>query len=281
MTAGASVTADPLPPGARIALPCHFGEWLQGRIGPSGPVGLVTLLPAVTGMTGRRRAGALAACRFGQGAGFIPLPRLRRFLADLGLPPEGRFQLRPRFTPGSGTGMSTASLLAVARLAGYAGPRDRLVRACLRAEGASDPLMLEHPDCHLWASRRGEVLQALPPPPRAHLLVGFWGPPERTRAEDTDYADISDLVSDWARAPGLADCARLASESARRCQARRGPASEPTADLARALGAQGFARSHSGPARALIFAPGTVPPDGPRILRAAGYTGVETFPTAG
>ena len=165
MTAGASVTADPLPPGARVALSCHFGEWLQGRIGPSGPVGLVTLLPAVTGMTGRRRAGALAACRFGQGAGSIPLPRLRRFLADLGLPPEGRFQLRPRFTPGSGTGMSTASLLAVARLAGYAGPRDRLVRACLRAEGASDPLMLEHPDCHLWASRRGEVLQALPPPP--------------------------------------------------------------------------------------------------------------------
>ncbi|QYZ68804.1 propanediol utilization protein [Neotabrizicola shimadae] len=280
MTAGASVTADPLPPGARVALPCHFGEWLQGRIGPAGPVGLVTLLPAVTGLAGQRRAGALAACRFGQGAGLIPLPRLRRFLNDLGLPPKGRYLLKPRFVPGSGTGMSTASLLAVARLAGYAGPRGCLVRACLRAEGASDPLMLDHPDRHLWASRQGEVLMGLPPPPRAELLVGFWGPPERTRAEDCDYADISDLVSDWSNAPGLAGCAALASESARRCQARRGPASDPTADLARALGALGFARSHSGPARALIFAPGSVPPEGPQILRAAGYTGVERLATA-
>lgn len=240
---------------------------------------LVTLLPRGTGMWARRQAGGLAPCWFGSGTGRLSLPVLRQFLGDLALPACGRFQLRPRFTPGSGTGTSTSALLAVAALAGYRGPPETLARACIIAEGASDPLMFEAPDRLLWASRQGKVIGHLPPPPRAFLLAGFWGPPTQTRAADDDYDDISDLVAAWRAGPDLAGCAALASECARRCQARRGPVADPTAALARDLGALGWIRSHSGSARAVIFAPGAVPADGAATLRAAGLRGVQLLKT--
>ncbi len=262
-----------------MVLPCHFGEWLQGRLGASGPVALVTLVPRGIGMRARRQSGVLAPCWFGTGAGRLPLPVLRRFLADLGQPATGRFELRPRFVPGSGTGMSTSALLAVAALAGYRGSPAVLARACLAAEGASDPLMYAAPDQLLWASRLGRILGHLPPPPRAQLLAGFWGPPERTRSADDDYDDISDLVAGWAAGPDLAVCAALASESARRCQERRGPSADPTATLARELGALGWARSHSGPARVLIFSPGALPTSAAAALRSAGLRGIQILAT--
>jgi hypothetical protein len=278
------VTADPLPDWFRagdrgLRLPCHFGEWLQGRLGREGPIALVTLMPRFSGMQAHRQPGALAPCRFGGGSGRLSLPLLRRFLKDLGLPVTGRFLLRPSFVPGSGTGMSTASLLAVAALAGYRGTAMRLAQGCVAAEGASDPLMFRQPDHLLWASREARLLSVMPPPPQAHLLTGFWGPPEPTRARDNGYADISDLVRAWVRARGLAGCAALASESAARCQALRGPFDDPTAHLARDLGALGWARSHSGPARALIFAPGQVPRAGLQALRAAGLRDVRLMIT--
>lgn len=286
MTAGGNVPAEPgrragQGTGPPLVLPCHFGEWLQGRLGPGGPVALVTLLPRGAGMLARRQAGALADCRFGSGAGRLPLPLLRRFLAGLGLPVRGRFILRPRFPPGSGTGMSTAALMAVAALAGYRGPPEALARVCVATEGASDPLMFPAPDRLLWASREGRVLGRLPVPPRAHLLAGFWGPPERTQATDGNYDDISDLTAAWAAGPDLAGCAALASESARRCQARRRQTGDPTEALALALGALGWARSHSGPARALIFAPGSVPGGGAAALHEAGLRSVQVLTTGG
>lgn len=268
--AGGKVRAE----GRAIALPCHFGEWLQGRIGPQGPVALVTLWPEGWGMTGRCLPGPLTACRFGAGQGRIAAPVLARFLRDLGLPATGRYLLRPRFAPGLGTGMSTAALIAVARLAGFRGSAEALARACLAAEGASDPLMFAAPDRMLWASRQARVLSPLPAVPRAHLLAGFWGPALPTRANDDDYPDISDLLPAWAAAPGLAGCAAIARESARRCLARRGPADDPTEALARDLGALGWAMSHSGAARALIFAPGGIPDHGADVLHSAGLRGI-------
>lgn len=265
--------------GAGAALPCHFGEWLQGRLGADGQIALVSLVPRGAGMWARHQPAATASCRFSGGLGGIARPRLRRFLTDLGVPPQGRFLLRPRFVPGSGTGMSTAALLSVAALAGYCGPPERLVQACLAAEGASDPLMLQDPDCLLWASRQGQVLHRMPPPPRAQLLAGFWGPPLRTCAQDNLYADVSDLAEAWSQGPDLATCARLASESGRRCQALRGPFPDPTEVLARHWGALGWARSHSGSARALIYAPGTVPEGAAAALRAAGLRNVQLLET--
>lgn len=258
-------------------LPCHFGEWLQGRLGPEGPLALVTLVPKGVGLTAwHRPARGLFSHAMGYGA--LSPAILARFGQALGGQPQGRILLRLPYPPGMGTGMSTAGLLAVAG-AGFS--PEILARACIAAEGASDPLMHPAPAQRLWAPREGRVLGNLPPQPRAHLLAGFWGPPRPTRAGDQDYDDISDLVTAWRRDGDLGSRAALASESARRCIARRGPVGDPTEALARDLGALGWAMSHSGAARALIFAPGQVPAHGVAALREAGLRGVHRLATCG
>lgn len=254
----------------------HFGEWLQGRLGPQGPLVLVTLACASQGVHAERLGdGPLSIA----GAPPVIAPeQARRCLAALGVPAEGRYGLRPDLAPGGGAGMSTAALVALARLVGFDG--EKAARACLAAEGASDPLMWPAPDRLLWASRRAETLRRFGPVPSCEVLGGFWGPPLRTDPADLRFPDVQDLVADWDDAD-LAGKARLASLSAMRCTALRGPAGDPMAALARRLGALGHARAHTGSARALIFAPGTVPQGAEKVLGAAGLTGVLRFVTGG
>lgn len=255
----------------------HFGEWLQGRLGPDGPVALVTLACPVKGVrVARTGDGPLSL------AGAPPvldLSQVRRFFAELGLPTSGGYEIRPDLPPGSGAGMSTAALVGLGRVAGVTDPQ-RLADACLATEGASDPLMWPAPDRLLWASRRGAVLCRHDPVPACEIIGGFWGEPRRTDPADHGFPDISDLVEDWPAA-GLTEMARLASLSAARCTALRGPEGDPMPDLARRLGALGHARAHTGPARALIYKPGAVPPGAEAVLRDTGLTGVLRFTTGG
>jgi hypothetical protein len=241
-------------------------------------VALITLVPqGVTVAATLRTARGLKCHAIGHGR--LPATVLSRLSGTLGGNLSGHIALRLPYPPGLGTGMSTAGLLAVARLASGPHRPEALARACLAAEGASDPLMFPDPATLLWAPRRGKVLAALPPQPQADLLAGFWGPPRPTRPTDQDYDDISDLVALWQRGGPLAERAELAGESARRCLARRGPVGDPTAQLARDLGALGWAMSHSGAARALIFAPGQVPALGLALLREAGLRGAHLLTT--
>jgi len=199
------------------------------------------------------------------------------FLAALGLRLGGEITLEPPFAPGLGCGVSTAALVALARLAGFAGPPEALARACVEAEGASDPLMFAAPNRMLFASREGRVLMQLASPPPVHLVAGFFGAPTRTDATDADYDDISDLVAQWQRRDDAGWCAALAAESALRCLARRGPADDPTPDLARDLGALGFAMSHSGAARALVFPADAPPRHGEEAMKEAGLVFAGSF----
>ena len=61
----------------------HFGEWLQGRIGPDGPVALVTLACPALGVEVRLAEGPFA---LEDGAGVLDAVRLARFLELLGAP---------------------------------------------------------------------------------------------------------------------------------------------------------------------------------------------------
>jgi uncharacterized protein involved in propanediol utilization len=283
-----------------VFVPGHFGEWLQGRLGPEGPVALITMACPARGVRASRAPGGFAL----DGDPLLSEAQARGLLRHLGLPEAGRYSLRADCPPGGGAGMSTAALVALARAAraaaegaapvgvgcasgrcppqGAAAPEaGALAAACLAAEGASDPLMLAQPDAVLWAPRAARVLAALPPPPRAEVVGGFWGPPQRTDPADLAFPDVSDLVAAWRQGPGLAEAAALASASARRTTAMRGPAGDPTAALAEAAGAAGFARAHTGSARALIFAPGRVPPGLFELLAEAGLTGLCRFTTGG
>jgi uncharacterized protein involved in propanediol utilization len=263
-----------------ISLPCHFGEWVQGRVGPDGPLALITLAPIGPKVVARWRAGTRLACH-AVAYREMDAALLGRFARALGGLPKGRVLLRLPYPPGMGTGMSTVGLMALAAFAGRHVAPLALAQACVMAEGASDPLMFAQPARLLWASREARVLARLPPQPRAQMLAGFWGTLRPTRATDQAYDDVSDLVRHWQSDATLATRAALARESARRCVARRGPSDDPTDQLACDLGALGWTMSHSGAARALIFAPGQVPRHGLARLREAGLRGVHHLATSG
>ena len=294
-------------------MPGHFGEWLQGRLGPGGPVALVTL--ACPSHGARATLAASAPPGIDGLEGLLDASQARRFLAALACVLPGRVRLTADLPPGGGAGMSTAALVALARVLGAA--EARLPAACLAVEGATDPLMYSAPDAVLWAPRRAVALRALSRPPAAEIVGGLLGPPERTDPDDTHFPNIADLAEEWAatlasdsttraqardrrdgradaegevRAPGLArgdeqgarqlaDLARIASDSAARTTALRGPRDDPTPALAARLGALGYARAHTGSARALIFPPGGAPAGAEAALRGAGYACVLRFRT--
>ncbi len=262
---------DTLPNARSVA--GHFGEWLQGRLGPAGPVALVTM-----------RCEALRV-HVAPGCSVPPFEpaRMAAFRAALGLDAGDWPALRHDMPLGAGAGGSTASLVAYARALGFRGPPETLARACLAVEGASDPLMLDAPDRVLWASREARVLRVLAPPPAATIVGGFWGAPVPTDPGDDAFADIADLAEAWAeatRAGDLAGAARVATASAARCTALRGGA-DPMQDLARDLGALGVVRAHTGSARGLIFPRHGAPDLARERLADAGLTGILAFDTGG
>ncbi len=255
----------------------HFGELIQGRVGPDGPVALITLpCPAL--------AVEVLPAALPDPHGLLPPGRARALLDRLGLPDPGPCRISATMPRGGGAGASTAALVAYARFAGARQSPDDLARACVAVEGASDPLMFPAPERLLWASRRAEVLEHLPPLPAFDVIGGFWGPNRRTDPQDNGFADIADLIAPWraaAMAGDLPALARLASRSADRTLALRGPAGDPTPGLARVLGALGHTVAHTGSARGLLFRPGAIPPDAPARLAAAGFRRVVTFRCGG
>ncbi|OYU38302.1 MAG: biphenyl 2,3-dioxygenase [Pseudorhodobacter sp. PARRP1] len=214
----------------------------------------------------------------------MPKARAVKLLAGLGISLTGQVDFSAEMPPGGGAGVSTAALVALARLAGWQGDPLALARTCVAVEGASDPLMLPAPMQLLWASRRAEVLETLSPPPLMEVIGGFYGPPRRTDPGDTDFPDIADLIPLWraaCAAGDLAAVAELASRSAQRRLAQTKAQSDPTLSLAADLGALGHVIAHTGAARGLIFAPGAVPARARAALQAAGLRGVVQFLAGG
>lgn len=252
----------------------HFGEWLQGRIGQDGPLGLITVSCPEFGVRATPLSGTLDI----DGGRALSQDLLDRLLAEMRVAPSRGLSLRGDFSAGCGTGMSTASLLAVAQACGYAGDPAAL---CLRVEGATDPLMFDRPDAVLWASREARVLAEVPPPPVCEIVGGFWGRPLRTDPTDLNFPDVSDLWVDWQGARELGDYAEIASESAIRCTAMRGPDNDPMDGLARDLGALGHIRAHTGSARGLVFEKGRVPEGAQAALTEAGLKRPVRFVTGG
>ncbi len=257
----------------------HLGEWMQGRLGPEGPVVLVTLpctlLYARAKMTPQEDLTLHIS-----GPEAVTQARLKRLLRSTGKPENGRFVLWSNVPAGAGAGSSTAALLALARAAGI--DEDLLPAACLGIENATDPLMLPEPDRVLWSSREAEVLARYKAPPACEIVGGYFGQPILTDARDSNFPDISDLLPAWQYATDQADLeyvASLATEAARRTTLLRGPSEDPSSAIVQRLGALGYARAHTGSARAFVFTPGTVPPEAEDLLARAGIAGAFRFAT--
>ncbi|MFT7134578.1 hypothetical protein [Sulfitobacter sp.] len=257
----------------------HFGEWLQGRLGPDGPVVVITMTCDVLYAQATYTPATDLRLRH-SGVAAVTQNQLQGLLSAVGKPDSGDFSLSGNMTLGVGAGSSTASLIALARAAGA--DETLLPAACLRVEGATDPLMLSQPDAVLWSSRQAEICGKFKAPPRCEIVGGYLGDPIRTDPADSDFADISDLVPLWAKAANgsdLAGLAMLASEAADRTTRLRGPSGDPSAAIAQQLGALGHARAHTGSARAFIFAQGAVPAPATAVLKGAGLTGAFRFST--
>ena len=260
----------------------HFGEWLQGRLGSRGPVVLVTLPCEALGAR-------ISLARSSGRRPDIPSPLLPSvvdaFLQALGLElPRADIEVIADARSGAGAGMSTAMLLALARAMGIGASPEALANACLEAEGAVDPLMMDRPETLLWASREARAVRSLPQPPALAVVGGFLGPPIQTVPDDSRFADISDLVPNWIAAAEAGDrieLARIATVSAERTTALRGPADDGTATLAQDFNALGWCRAHTGSARGLLFEPGHVPAGVEDRLQAEGYADVLRFATKG
>jgi len=265
-----------------VSVSGHFGELIQGRLGPSGPVALVTLPAPHLIVTARLAPGPLALyCAGGERP--LALARVAALARALRVPPRGRLTLRASMPAGSGAGSSTAALLATALLlARIPPPLDRLARLCLAIEGATDPLMHPDPARLLWAARQARALDRLPPLPPLEVVGGFLGPGQRTDPADDRFADVADLATAWPPAAARGDVATLAAlatESARRNAALRGgPDLAPLLAAAAPFGALGIVAAHTGSARGLIFAPGRGDPAAAAdALRADGLRGVRRF----
>lgn len=254
----------------RVRVAGHFGELLQGRLGPDGPVALITLPCPALGVTATVASAPELTLRH-DGPETMDEARLGAFLAALGLGAGRRVTLSADAPPGGGAGVSTAALVALARAAGAEGAR--IAGACLAVEGAVDPLMMEEPGAWLWASREARAIRPVAPPPPMEIVGGFLGAPERTAPEDDDFPDIADLAGRWDAVAGdLSALAAIASESAARTTALRGPAGDPTEALVAETGALGWTRAHTGSARALIFPPGGAPEGLEARLASQGYS---------
>lgn len=243
-------------------------------MGPEGPLVLVTVACSALGVTAQRLADGPLDLR--QERPVLTVARAREFLGRIGAP-QGSFRLQAEMPPGGGAGASTAALLALAAVSGQGGAS--LAGACLAVEGASDPLMLPVPDAVLWAPREARVAAAIPGLPQVEVIGGFRGAPQVTDPADLEFPDVSDLVARLEQPCDAAALAQVASESARRCTALRGPGDDPSAALAEDLGALGHVRAHTGSARGLIFAPGTVPERAEAVLAEAGLTEMLRFRT--
>jgi uncharacterized protein involved in propanediol utilization len=260
----------------------HFGEWLQGRLGPNGPLALVTVPCPALCVTARLRPSP-ALTITGPAANILTTKRALRMLQELGLTATGRVTLAADMPAGGGAGASTAALVALALAAGAEVSPERMAEACLLAEGATDPLMLDAPHGELWAPREARGLGSLPAPPVFEIVGGFFGSPTETDPADLHFADVSDLIDPWRRAAACGNHAaisEIATTSAERTTKLRGPSDDPTPDLVKRCGALGHLRAHTGSARALLFA-GSAPPEAERVLCEAGFRGVLRFRTVG
>lgn len=99
-----------MPDRTQIRVAGHFGEFLQGRMGPRGTIALVTLPCPVLVCRAARAGGTFGLHQTGNRA--LQPADLRRLLVALGQPVRGRFRLATGMPVGAGAGASTASRVA-------------------------------------------------------------------------------------------------------------------------------------------------------------------------
>ncbi|MET9606700.1 GHMP kinase [Streptomyces sp. NPDC006512] len=279
-----AAAAGDLPTGTGHA-PCHHGELLQGVfLDGDGRrcAGLVTLPMAGPGSSAEflRRPGTEPGALTVRPAGRTKAARAAALAVAhcaerTGQPPcGGELRLTGDVPVGLGMGSSTSDVIATVRaVADSYGRRlapDTIARLAVRAELASDPLMLDARPA-LFAQREGRVLEvlgpALPPLVVVGCALGGGAPvdtlslPVRPPAEtaDDDVRAYERLRTLLRRAVATGDVPLLgevATASAwRGRQALGHPEFDALTSIARRAGAVGVQIAHSGSVAGVLFDP--------------------------
>ena len=242
---------------ARVA--GHLGELVQGRLGDGGPVALVTLpCPALTAeatFSPDARGSIVASMPLAGRAASVAAQAIGR--GDL----SGSVRMATAMPPGGGAGSSTACALAAMRAvsasAGAALSPETESALLLEVEGAVDPLAFPPHPPRLWASRRAETIETLPPLPPLWVAGAFDGPSLRTDPEDDAFPDMSEAFDRLRRALAVGDPAALGAAATLSARANQTRNPKPRWGAAEALaaekGALGVAVAHTGSAVALLF----------------------------
>ena len=259
----------------------HFGEWLQGRLGPDGPLALISV-PCPLFHCDAMVEDAEVTSFQGHGIA-LNADQMETLLGRLDVSLPKRITVQSTIPVRAGLGASTASILSVIKaLSGDTLSVDQTARICVEIEGATDPLMFDQFEGLLWASRSATLIERLPAPPKFEIGGGRWGQGLATDATDLKFPDIADLVVSWrdAVAHGSHEkIASLATESADRTTTLRGPQDDPSQEIARELGALGYVRAHTGSARGFLFSPDQAPANALTRLAEAGLTNTCKFLT--
>ncbi|MFI9117038.1 GHMP family kinase ATP-binding protein [Streptomyces venezuelae] len=279
---GPGPDSDPNPARGTGHAPCHHGELLQGVfLDAAGRrcAGLVTLPMAGPGSRAEfvRRPGTPP-----RALTVVPADRTKAAAAAAlaveecarrsGLPPcGGELRLGGDIPVGLGMGSSTSDVIATVRAVAAAyglhlAP-ETVAGLAVRAERASDPLMLDARPV-LFAQREGRVLEVLGPALPHLVVVGCTlggGAPVDTlalpvrEATDADLRAFERLRALLRRALATGDVAllgKVATASARRGQQLlRHPEFESLIATARRTGAVGVQIAHSGAVAGVLFDP--------------------------
>ncbi|WP_143229328.1 GHMP family kinase ATP-binding protein [Actinophytocola xanthii] len=250
---GVFVDASGRPCRGLVTLPMG-GPGVRAEFAPTPGTGVVVVRPADRVKAARAASLATAECARRSGR-----PRC-----------GGRLRLHSDIPLGLGMGSSSgdviAAIRAVAASFGVELPPAAVARLAVRAEHASDPLMLEDRPL-LFAHREGRVLEdlgaALPPVVVVGCLTGGGRPVDtltvRGPCREEDVRCFEGLRALLRRAIADADLAllgRVSTESARRNQ-RVLPKEELTEleAVARRTGSAGVQVAHSGNVAGLLFDP--------------------------
>ncbi|MGB0958919.1 MAG: propanediol utilization protein [Halocynthiibacter sp.] len=262
-----------------ISIAGHFGELIQGRMGPNGDVALISLPCPKLHVRLSHKTGPFAFTQTPQD--ILNTDDIDALFHALSAEKSGAFHLTHDMPAGGGAGASTAARVAVIKaLSPDLLPED-IARICFQTEGAVDPLMYPNADHMLWASRTGAVHTMFSPLPEGDLIGGFLDKSERTDARDANFADITDLIAKWPDIRTLHDMAQLTTLSAQRNHKTRGHHDDPTFDIAQEIGALGVVVAHTGSARGFLFDRGGIPEDAQAILTASGLRGLCQFSFGG
>ncbi len=245
----------------------HCGELLQGRLGPDGPVALVTLpwpdLVSRAWFAPAQSAPLLVRVRGpGEHEPDVAKRAARAAQAALGRAGiGGRLVLSNPAPVGGGAGSSSMdALISIRAVAAAFGARfEPEWEAALahRAEGAVDPLMYDAPV--LFASRQARKIALLPPAPKLLAVGGFDGPSRQTAAASPSDLDVTELATRLARAFAARDLREIGAVATASAEADQALHPKPHWAEIKALAVEvralGVAASHSGPAVALLLPP--------------------------